>query len=189
MATATARTRMTFEEYMALPEDERVDRLLINGVLWEFPVAQRNRYHCRAMTKVAKYLDNWLDARPKPRGQVLTGDAGVRLADDVSFGVDVMYVSAEVMGVQDDEDSTLLVGLPELAVEIISPGELYGRHQKKIDAYLAAEIKLIWALEPIRKTVTAYRPGADPVMIAGRQPVTAANVLPGFSVPAADLFG
>lgn len=182
---------MTVDEFLALPQDDGIERLLINGQLWEYPMPERNRYHSRTMTRVARFLDVWLDTQPEPRGEVLTGDAGVRLGadSDTSFGVDVMYVSPEVMAAQTGSKSTIVVGVPDLAVEILSPGEVWERHQNKIDAYLAARVKLVWVLDPRRKTVTAYRPDADPALVAGRQPVTAPDVLPGFSVPAADLFG
>ena len=84
---------------------------------------ERNRFHSRTMTRVARFLDVWLDSQPEPRGQVLTGDAGVRLAEDpdTTLGVDVTYVSAEVMSLQTDE-ITIVSGVPILAVEILSPG-------------------------------------------------------------------
>ena len=115
----------------------------------------------------------------------------MRLAEnpDTTFGVDVTYVSAGVMSRQSDDDSTIVYGIPELAVEILSPGAVMERHENKIDAYLEAGVKLVWVLNPWRKTVTAFRPAADPVLFAGRQDVTAPDVLPGFRVPAADLFG
>ena len=62
---------------------------------------------------------------------------------DTSFGVDVMYGSAEVMAAQTGSKSTIVVGVPDLAVEILSPGEVWERHQNKIDAYLAAQVKLV----------------------------------------------
>lgn len=188
---ATATKLMTTAEFLALPDDDGVDRLLIKGELLEYPMSYRNRYHSRTMTRVAKFLDNWLDTQPEPRGQVLTGDAGVRLGEnpDTTFGADVAYVSAAVMARQSDEETTIVFGIPELTVEISSPGEVMERHEHKIDAYLDAGVKLVWVLNPWRKTVTAFRPGADPVLFAGRQDVIAPDVLPGFRVPAADLFG
>lgn len=192
---ATATKLITTAEFLALPQDDGVERLLIKGELLEYPsespMSYRNRRHCRTMTRVAKFLDNWLDTQPEPRGEVLTGDAGVRLSEnpDTAFGADVAYVSAAVMARQSDEESTIVLGIPEMTVEILSPGEVKERHEKKIDAYLEAGVKLVWVLNPWRKTVTAYRPDADPVLFAGRQDVTAPDVLPGFRVPAADLFG
>ena len=184
-----ARRPMTLAEYLALPEDETVERMLLDGELYEDPMPESNRHHARAVTRVCKFLDNWLDTQPQPRGAVLGGDAGVVFSDRVSFGVDVAYVSAAVMAAQSDDASTRLVGVPEVAVEILSPGEVLKRRHRKRTAYLRAGVKLVWILDPLDGTVTAYRPGADPVMFSGRQEVTADDVLPGFRVPAADLFG
>ncbi|HET6572713.1 MAG TPA: Uma2 family endonuclease [Fimbriiglobus sp.] len=188
MPTATA--PMTTAEYLALPPDDRVDRLLIAGELREYPMPERNRFHSRAMTRVAKFLDNWLDGQPEPRGQILTGDAGVRLgADpDTAFGVDVTYISAEVMAAQ-TEDWTTVVGVPVLAVEIVSPGEVRQRGDDKIDAYLAAGVRQVWVLDPHRRTATVYRPGVEPELFNARQELAGGADLPGFRVAVASLFG
>lgn len=188
-APLTARRPMTLAEYLALPEDETVERMLIDGELWEYPMPESDRHHAAAVMRVGQKLCNWLDTQPEPRGAVLGGDAGVVLSQKLSFGVDVAYVSAVVMARQDDAVSTRVVGVPDLAVEVLSPGEVMERHEAKLEGYLKAGVRLVWVLNPIRKTVTAFRPDADPVMFSGRQPVTAPDVLPGFSVPAADLFG
>lgn len=181
--------KMTLAEFHALPDVEGVTRELINGYLWEDDtVPTHNRHHADAMTQVATALELWRRSRPEPRGKVLTGDAGVVLTDD-DFGIDVAYVSAEVMARQDDAVSTQVVGVPELAVEILSPGEVQQRHDDKVDALLAAGVKVVWVLSPRRKNVTIYRPGVGPKMVSDREELTAPDVLPGFRVPAADLFG
>jgi hypothetical protein len=104
---ATASSLMTTEELLALPDDG-TDRWLIAGELRERPMTRRNRNHSRAMIRVGKYLDNWLDEQPHPRGQVLGGEAGVilRRDPDSTVGVDVTYIGAEVM-IKQTEDSTL----------------------------------------------------------------------------------
>ena len=120
---------------------------------------------------------------------MLTGDAGAVLAADTAVGIDVAYFSAAVMADQDDDESTVVVGVPDLAVEIVSPGDTQKKKNAKLGKYRRAGVKLVWVLDPDDKTVTAYRPGANPVLFSGTQDVTADDVLPGFRVPAADLFG
>src|SRR4051794_29039268 len=100
MATATAARIMTTEELLALPDDG-VERWLIRGQLREkrdTDTTKRNRFHSRIMVRVGKFLDNWLDQQPEPRGAVLCGEAGVRLRQDpdTTVGVDVVYVSADM---------------------------------------------------------------------------------------------
>lgn len=183
------RRRMTLAEFLALPDDG-VERMLIDGEVWEDEeVSYRSRKHSRATTLVATELELWLRRQPNPHGSVLTGDAGAVLDADNVVGIDVAYFSAAVMAEQDDDESTVVVGVPELAVEILSPADTNRKRDAKLKKYRQAGAPLVWLLDPELRTVTAHRPGADPVMFSGRQPVTAPDVLPGFAVPAADLFG
>jgi Uma2 family endonuclease len=189
---ATATSLMTAEEMLALPDDG-TERWLIAGELRERSkeraMTRRNRFHCRVTTRVAKFLDNWLDAQPGPRGQVLTGEAGVILKrdPDSSVGVDVTYVSAEVMAVQ-TEDSTQIEGIPTLVVEILSPSDTIEEVNEKIDTYLAARVPIVWIIDPYRRTVTVYQPDAEPKLYAVGSELTAEPHLPGFRVPVARLF-
>src|SRR5262245_55737576 len=132
MTTALASAPMTTEEMLALPATG-VERWLIDGELREKPMTVRNRFHSRLTTRVARFLDVWLDEQPEPRGQVLSGEAGVRLQRDPdrTVGVDVVYVSAEVYARQTDA-TTLIEGVPVLAVEILSPSENMEEIDEKI---------------------------------------------------------
>lgn len=185
---ATVSTPMTTEEFLKLPDDG-VERWLIDGELREGSMTKRNRFHSFTMTRVSKFLDNWLDKQPTPRGQILTGDAGVRLQrnPDTTFGIDVVYVSAEVLDQQTD-DSTIIDGIPVLAVEILSPSDTIEDINEKIDAYLEAGVPLVWIIDTHRRTVTIYRPGADPELVTLHQELTAEPHLPGFRVAVQDLF-
>jgi hypothetical protein len=95
---ATVVTPVTTEELIALPDDG-MERWLIAGELKERPMTVRNRFHSRAMIRVGKFLDNWLDDQPPPRGHELGGEVGVRLSryPDTTVGVDFVYVSADVI--------------------------------------------------------------------------------------------
>jgi Uma2 family endonuclease len=149
----------------------------------------RNRFHSKVLIRVGQALANWLDQQPEPRGTVLGGEAGVRLRrePDMTVGVDVAYVSAEVYARQTDE-TTLFDGVPVLAVEILSPSDNVEQIDEKIDGYLAVGVPLVWVIDPHDRTVTVYRPGAEPELINARQELSAEPHLPGFRVPAVRLF-
>ena len=188
MPVTAASPLMTTAELLALPDDG-VERWLIQGRLREKPMTVRNRWHSRIMTRVAKFLDNWLDLQPQPRGSVLCGEAGVRLRrdPDTTVGVDVVYVSAEVAARQSD-DTTLIDGVPILAVEILSPNDTLDEINEKIDGYRAAGVALVWVIDPHHRTVEIFRPGAEPELVNVRQELSGEPHLPGFRVPAAQLF-
>lgn len=188
---ATVAAPMTTEELLALPDDG-IERWLIAGELREFrerPMTVRNRFHSRAMTRVSKFLDNWLDEQSPPRGQILSGEAGVRLCrdPDTTVGVDVVYVPADVVVRQTDE-TTLIEGVPTLAVEILSPNDTIEEIHEKITVYQSAGVPLVWVVHPYDRTVTVYRRDAELELFNVRQELSGEPHLPGFRVSVAQLF-
>ena len=185
---STVSSLMTTEELLALPDDG-IDRWLIAGELRERPMTLRNRFHSRATIRVGKYLDNWLDEQPEPRGQVLGGEAGIilRRNPDSTVGVDIAYVGADVM-IKQTEDSTLIEGIPILVVEILSPSDTIEDINEKIDSYLEAKVPIVWIIDPYRRTVTVYQPEGEPRLYNVRDELTAEPHLPGFRVSVARLF-
>ncbi len=179
---------MTTVELLALPENG-TDRWLVAGELRECPMPTPNRFHSRAMTCTATELELWLRTQAPPRGQVLTGDAGVRLRrnPDTTVGVDVVYISADVLTRQ-TANTTILDGVPILAVEILSPSDMVEQVNEKIDSYLDAGVSWVWVLEPHRRTVTTYRPGAEPELFTLRDELFEDSILSGFRVQVAKLF-
>ena len=144
---ATVVTPMTTEELLALPDDG-VERWLVAGELRERSMTIHNRFHSRfhsrAMIRVGKFLDNWLDDQAPPRGEVLGGEVGVRLSrdPDTTVGVDVVYVSSDVM-IHQTQETTLVDGVPTLAVEILSPNDTIEEIHEKITRYQSAGVPLV----------------------------------------------
>ena len=188
MSVALETPLMTTEELLSLPEDG-VDRWLIQGQLREKPMTVRNRFHSRIMARITRFLDEWVDLQAEPRGSVLCGEAGVRLRKDPdsTVGVDVVYVSAEVAA-RDSEETTLIEGVPILAVEILSPSDQQEDINEKIDDYLAVGVALVWIVNPHHRTVEIFRPGAEPELVNVRQELSGEPHLPGFRVAVAKLF-
>ena len=85
VATENPPKLWTTEDLLAMPDDG-VERWIIKGQLREQPsefpevkLTVRNRHHSRSMSYVAATLVNWLRTQLEPRGDVYTGEAGVRL--------------------------------------------------------------------------------------------------------------
>jgi Uma2 family endonuclease len=188
MAVGEVATIMTTEEMLALPENG-IERWLIRGQLRERPMTVRNRWHSRILIRVAKFLDNWLDAQPEPRGAVLGGEAGCRLRrdPDTVVGIDVVYVSPEVAARRSDE-TTLIDGVPVLAVEILSPNDTQDVIHEKVRDYLEAGVSLVWVIDPQDQSVRIYQAGKKPEFVNTDQELSGEPYLPGFRVPMAQLF-
>jgi Uma2 family endonuclease len=185
---ATVATPMTTEELLALPDDG-MERWLIAGELRERPMTIRNRFHSRTMICVGTELELWLRQQPQPRGQILGGEAGICLSHDpeTTVGIDVVYVSADVLVRQTDE-TTIVDGVPTLAVEILSPNDTIEAIHEKITQYQKAGVPLIWTINPYDRIVTVYRLNAEPEPFNIREELSGEPFLPGFRVPVARLF-
>ncbi|QDT39533.1 Uma2 family endonuclease [Stratiformator vulcanicus] len=188
MSTASPPKRMTIEEFLALPEDDSVDRMLIRGELIELPMTRRNKRHSKSISRICHLLESWLESRPEPRGEVFGGEAGVNF-DEIgsSFGVDVVYFDAATLAQQAD-DETYLTGVPTLVVEILSPSDSHQYVEAKVKDYLAAGVTLIWVVDPAFRSVTIFEPNTPPRMVSGNGEVSCEPQLPGFAVPVSKFF-
>jgi len=201
MPIASPPATMTTEQMLALP-DNGMDRELFRGELREKPrdreqtcgdwrdkpMTMRNRRHSRVETRVAKFLDNWLDTQPEPRGEVVSGEAGFRLRrnPDSSVGIDVAYASADQ--VANMPAAAFYEGPPILAVEVLSPSDQQEEIAAKVALYLESGVAVVWVIDPIFRTVVVHRPGSEPEMFNALQALSAEPHLPGFLVPVASLF-
>ncbi len=196
MAVADTPKLMTTEELLALPDDG-IERWLINGVLHEKypeiiegqPMTVRNRFHSRCLINVGTELKSWLRQQSPPRGDVLGGEAGMRLRRDpeLTVGIDVVYVSHEVM-LQQTDSTKLIDGIPVLAVEILSPSDTIDEINEKIKIYLESGVQLVWIVDPYQRTVTVYSRGDKPRLFNVDDELTAEPFLPGFRTPVARFF-
>jgi Uma2 family endonuclease len=179
---------MTTDELLAMPEDG-VERELIRGQLWEKPMTRRNRPHSKVTITLGTFLHNWLMQQPKPRGEVLGGEAGFRIRrnPDSTVGIDVAYISAE-LAASTPPMARLVDGPPVLAVEILSPRDEYEQVTEKVKEYLDAGVALVWVVDPAFRTVQVYRREASPELFNDQQYLSAEPHLPGFRVAVADIF-
>jgi Uma2 family endonuclease len=179
---------MRIDELLAMPEDG-VDRHLIRGRLRERPAELRGRLHASATAWIAHALANWLDQQPAPRGVVLSGSVGciLRRDPDTFVDIDLVYISAETNDSQ-SEETPFLDGAPVVAVEILSPSDKQEEIDEKVSEYLVCGVAQVWVVNPRFRTITVYRPDAEPVLFNVHQTLTAEPHLPGFSLPLARVF-
>ncbi len=189
--------RITAEELMAIPDDgirrwidrgELVEEGYENEMSRENGVMLRHRDHAFTLAKLGYLLGVWSKAQCQPRGAVLGADAGITIPErETTIGVDVAYISAEVMRKQPKKPDCL-IGIPTLVVEIVSPGDIQNRLLDRIQIILEVGVPLIWIVDTHDETVTIYRPGEKPTLVNASQDLDGGDVLPGFRVPVAQLF-
>jgi Uma2 family endonuclease len=188
MTVAARPDLLSTEQLLAMPDDGK-ERWLICGELREKEMTRRNRGHSRVEGKIAYLLRKWMETQPEPRGEVLVGEAGVRLRrnPDTTVGVDVAYVSPQVADA-DPRDERFLDGVPVLTVEILSPSDKQDEINEKVKNYLENGVKLVWVVDPIFRTITVYRGDAEPELFNTNETIGGGPHLPGFQVAVKDVF-
>lgn len=87
-----------------------------------------------------------------------------------------------------DPDPGYMPIVPDLAVEVISLGDLVYTVDEKIREYLDAGFPLVWVADPKARTVTVYPLGGHPTIYTAEEELTAEDVLPGFRSKVGDFF-
>ena len=153
-------------------------------------MTRRNRRHAQAEASLSKVLGTWADSLSPVPGVVLAGEVGciLRGKPDTIVGIDVVFITAEHAARQ-SEITTMIDGAPLLAVEILSPSDKQEDIGKKVDDYLKSGVALVWILDTHFQTVTVHRPGLKPELFNSDQDLSGGDLLPGFDVSVAALFG
>ena len=79
-------------------------------------------------------------------------------------------------------------GVPDLAVEVVSPDDTRREVAEKVNMWLAHGTTSCWVADPIHRDVAVHRPGMKPVQFAANQELRDDVILPGFVLSLADVF-
>ena len=159
---------------------------LVRGIPVETPMPDFR--HGKACARMTYHLVAFTEANDL--GHVMGNDTFVKVATnpDTLRGGDVLFVSYERLPKGEIPPGVLDV-IPELVVEVVSPSNLWTGLFTKVDEYLAAGVKVVVILDPESKTASTYRPNVVQDIFRVTDTLTIPDVLPGFSVPVAKLFG
>ena len=125
----------------------------------------------------------------KKLGKVTAADAGIftgRKPDTVR-GADVAFFSNARLKKEPRPVGYSTIP-PDLCVEVISPGDRFSDLTDKIDEYLAAGVRLVWVIDPVRNKAHVYSPGQPARLLQGKDKLSGEDVLPGFKLALNELF-
>jgi Uma2 family endonuclease len=164
-------------------EDDTCRHELVAGVVVAEPLPTHR--HDRARWQVERLLRAHVEAGDL--GEVF-GEAGYVLArnPDTVRGPDLSFVSRERLS--NFDDGRFFSGAPDLAVEILSPSNRRGEMHAKVADYLAAGARLVWVVDPERKSITTYRSLLAPRRLALHEALDGADVLPRLVIPLESIF-
>ena len=79
-------------------------------------------------------------------------------------------------------------GAPDLAVEVLSPGDAADYVEEKVDEWLKAGAGTVWVVSPKRRTVTIHHSLNEAITLRENDELTDENVVPGFHCRVAEIF-
>ena len=185
-ATAPPPPRLiTADELLAMPRQPGRRYELIRGVLVaKMPTGFA---HSVVVTMIATALNLW--AGPRGYGAVVSGEPGYTLElgpPDTVMAPDVAWIAPGRIPPAGASGFPHLV--PDLAVEVKSPGDTTAALARKAQLWLHYGARQVWAVDPERLTLTQYIAGAAPVTLGEWDILDGGDLLPGFRTPVWRLF-
>jgi len=176
---------MTAEELMELPDDGyRYE--LINGELEKMPPPghPHGRIALRLSIPIGQFIwDHGL-------GEVFAADTGFKLTSrpDTVLAPDFAFVTSERFA-EGSKTEGYWPGPPDLAIEVLSPGDRPGKVKTKVSRWLSFGVKQLWIVDPKSRTITIYRSLSDITTFSGQDYLEADDILPGFRISLERIFG
>lgn len=79
-------------------------------------------------------------------------------------------------------------GAPDLAVEVLSPGDTRAEVDEKVEDWLQAGALAVWVVDPKRRGVSVYRPANGVTRLSGDDELDGGGVVPGFRFKVLEIF-
>jgi Uma2 family endonuclease len=156
---------------------------LVDGVLVEKVLATKEGM--LAMV-IGYFLLTYLSTNKK--GLVLGADSPTRLRLGLIRIPDVCFISWERVPGDELPDEAITSVIPDLAVEVLSPGNTKKEMERKLKDYFQAGVRLVWLVQPKTQTAEVYTSPTKKRKIGKDQALDGGDVLPGFSLPLPQLF-
>ena len=174
---------VTAQELWLMPGDGKRRELVRGEVIETMPPGG---LHGSVVSRLLGRLQPWSDGGP---GGYVGVEAGFVLArdPDVVRGPDVSYVRAERIPETGIPEAFWEL-TPDLAVEVVSPGDRAAEVREKVREYLAAGTSLVWEVYPTTREVVGHGPDGTARTYVGEDRLEDAEVLPGFSCTVSGLF-
>lgn len=168
----TPKTLFSVEEFAALPDDGTKHELN-EGELVVTALAKPRHGDCQA--KLGSAIREFVVSQSL--GNVYIA-SGYRLARHTVRGPDVSFVRASRLQGPDE----YFDGAPDLAVEIVSPGDDASDLRQEIKQYLGAGTSVVWVVYPRSRQIEIHTPDKTIRSLGVEDRLEAPELLPGFQL-------
>jgi len=175
---------MTADELLRLPRG-RARHELVRGELRTMPPGGWD--HGREGTDIVVSLANHV--RAHDLGSVAGGDTGFLLTrnPDTVRAPDVSFLRRDRVPARGTQPG-YFQGAPDLAVEVISPDDLYTEVDEKVAEWLEHGTRLVFVVNPRRKTVAVHRADGSVSVLTIEDTLDGEDVVPGWTLAVREIF-
>ena len=121
-------------------------------------------------------------------GQVLGADGLIKILPGVVKIPDVCFISWDRFPSERLARTPIPTLIPNLVVEVLSESNTADEMQKKLHRYFAAGVQLVWYIDPLTRSAISYSSPSNAVRVLPSECISAAEILPGFSIQLQALF-
>ena len=183
MTAAATEHLITADEFLHMKEQEGAE--LVDGRIVEVPMGGMSSWlGGELLFLIRSYLAS------NPMGWVFPQETGIAIWPDRPRHVrkpDLAFVRrGRLPGGQPQHGWTTVV--PDLAVEVISPGDEAEDLEQKLREYREAGIPLIWVIYPISRSAHILGANRPRVELGPDGVLDGEDILPGFKLPLSELF-
>jgi Uma2 family endonuclease len=173
----------TEQDALTLAEDGDRTCELIDGVLIEKAMSAE-------ASLIAAFFIEILGpyVRTRRLGWLLAPDGLIRLTGNRVRAADVSIIRRSQVPEGRFPRTPVPTLFPNLAVEVLSPGNTRREMNEKLDDYFSAGTELVWIVDPVSKSIRVFTSREHEVTLGVDETLDGGAVLPGFSVPVADVF-
>jgi Uma2 family endonuclease len=120
---------------------------------------------------------------------IVGGEAGtLRLMAGLVRIPDLCFVSWDRLPGHKVPSKPLLDVAPDLAVEVLSPGNTKKEMNRKIREYFLAGVRQVWLVDPRKRSIHVYTAPDEVLRLKEDQVLDGGDVLPGLRLPLRDVF-
>jgi len=183
-STIAPKKNWTDEEFMALPQDgHRYE--IVNGELVD--MGSSGALHGYLCSTLMIFLGEYV--RSQKLGVLLDSSTAFKMKNGNRRSPDIAFFSKERLQGMTQLPTGFLEGAPDLAVEILSPGNTVAEMEGKIEEYFANSSRLVWVISPTQHYILIYHSAQEPErLLKMNDTLDGETVIPGFKLPVADLF-
>ena len=156
---------------------------LIEGEVVE--VTPAGNLHGLIASRVIAQLRYFVD--DNDLGEVYSSETGFQLSPNTMRGADAAFIKKDKLS-RITEPEKFVPFAPDLAVEVVSPGDKASEIQTKVELYLAAGTSIVWVIFPDIKKVVVYQNNHKSETLSLEDTLDGNIVLPGLNIPVRKLF-